>query len=66
MIDAPDGTPLAAHCSTCADLVEAGRAGQEAALRGWPLGVIKFDTEAEQEEFDAEYRRTLGILRREQ
>lgn len=65
VIDAPFGTPTAVHCSTCADIVEAGRVGEEAALAGQPMSAFRFETDAEREAFEAEYRRTATILGQE-
>jgi len=62
VVDALDGTPTAVHCSTCAGIVEAGRQGREAAMAGLAIGDFRFETEAERQEFEAEYRRTMAIL----
>jgi hypothetical protein len=66
VVDALDGTPTAVHCSTCADIVEAGRQGEDAALAGFPMDVFNpaLRTDAERREYEAEYRRTMAILGR--
>jgi len=64
VIDALDGTPTPVHCITCARIVEAGRAGEDAALAGKPLCDFRFESEAEREAFEAEYRKALAILGR--
>lgn len=64
VVDALDSTPTAVHCIACADIVEAGRLGEEAALVGLVAGDFVFGSEAERQEFEAEYRKTLAILER--
>lgn len=62
VVDAPFGNPTAVHCAACADVLDAALCGQEAALNGLSPAEFRFETQAEYEEFMAEYRRTLATL----